>query len=136
MINQIELARGELISLRQVLDGLGGAADLKAAADSMEAQLIAVEEDLYQLRQTGRGQDGIRWPARLIQQLGYLFGGLGGTDYRPTTQHGEVARLLREQTRASRQRLDAFLQRDLERFNQRLRERGLQGIVVRLAPAT
>ena len=53
MINGLELARGQLAALKAVTeDSL-----VRTRADSLDQALLAVEEDLVQLRITGRGQD-------------------------------------------------------------------------------
>ena len=43
------------------------------AADALDASLIEVEQGLFQMRATGTGQDGVRYPARLMESLGYLL---------------------------------------------------------------
>jgi len=131
MINEIELIRAQLVQLRRTLDGDQATADIRLAADSLEKKFIDVEEHLIQLRVTGRGQDGVRFPQKLSQQIPYLFNGIANADFRPTNQHGEVAAMFLEQTRQHRRSLDALLNTDLEAFNRRLNQRGLQGIIRR-----
>jgi photosystem II stability/assembly factor-like uncharacterized protein len=131
MINEIELIRAQLIQLRRTLDGDAATADIRAAADSLEQKFIGVEEHLIQLRATGRGQDGVRFPQKLSQQIPYLFNGISSSDFRPTNQHGEVGQMFREQTQQHRRSLDALLNTDLDAFNRRLNQRGLQGIIRR-----
>ncbi|MGH7696095.1 MAG: hypothetical protein ACRENH_14000, partial [Gemmatimonadaceae bacterium] len=131
MINDIELIRGQLVQLRRTLEGDAATADVRTAADSLEKKFIAVEENLIQLRVTGRGQDGVRFPQKLSQQIPYLFNGISSGDFRPTSQHVEVKTIFLEQTKQHRARLDALLRDDLEAFNRRLNQRGLQGIIRR-----
>ncbi|HJU73813.1 MAG TPA: hypothetical protein VJ717_08710 [Gemmatimonadaceae bacterium] len=131
MINEIELIRAQLVQLRRTLEGDAATADVRLAADSLEKKFIGVEEHLIQLRVTGRGQDGVRFPQKLSQQIPYLFNGISSGDFRPTNQHGEVAQMFLEQTRQHRRSLDALLSNDLEAFNRRLNQRGLQGIIRR-----
>ena len=132
MVNSIESARSQLTSLRGVIAGDTALAAVRRESDSLEQKLIAVEEELVQLRLTGRGQDGVRWPIKIAGQMLYLAGQLGSSDYGPTTQQREVRALLAEQARATRGRLTQLLERDLAAFNARLRERSLPG--VRLYP--
>jgi photosystem II stability/assembly factor-like uncharacterized protein len=131
MINEIELIRAQLVQLRRTLDGDAATADIRLGADSLEQKFIGVEEHLIQLRTTGRGQDGVRFPQKLSQQIPYLFNGISAADFKPTNQHGEVATMFLEQTRQHRRSLDALLTTDLEAFNRRLNQRGLQGIIRR-----
>lgn len=131
MVNEIELIRGQLVQLRRTLDGDAATADVRLAADSLEKKFIAVEENLIQLRVTGRGQDGVRFPGKLTQQIPYLFNGISNGDFKPTNQQGEVAKVFLEQTKQHRTSLDALMRDDLEAFNRRLNQRGLQGIIRR-----
>ncbi|HEV8362872.1 MAG TPA: hypothetical protein VGQ52_05110 [Gemmatimonadaceae bacterium] len=131
MINDIELIRGQLVQLRRTLEGDAATSDVRTAADSLEKKFVAVEENLIQLRVTGRGQDGVRFPQKLSQQIPYLFNGISAGDFKPTSQQGEVKAIFLEQTKQHRARLDALLRDDLEAFNRRLNQRGLQGIIRR-----
>ena len=130
MVNTVELARAQLVSLRSVLAGDTAMATVRREADSLEKRLIAVEEELVQLRLTGRGQDGVRWPIKTVGQMMYLAGQLGSSDYAPTVQQREVRTLLAEQARATRGRLTQLLERDLAAFNARLRERNLPSVLL------
>jgi len=130
LINQIELVRSQLVTLRSVLAADRAAADIRAAADSLEQKFIAVEEDLHQLRLTGRGQDEVRWPAKLAAQITYLAGGMAGADFAPTTQQREVRQLLGQQLRASRTRFDQLVAQDLAQFNALLKQKNVANVVV------
>ena len=135
MVNTIESLRSQLGSLRGVLAGDSALTDVRADADSLDKKLIAVEEELVQLRLTGRGQDGVRWPIKVLGQLLYLAGQVGGSDFAPTTQQGEVRRLLSEQARATKGRLTQLLAIDLTSFNTMLRERNVPNVMARLPGA-
>ena len=130
MINTIESARSQLVSLRSVLGNDAATAPVRLDADSLERKLIAVEEELAQLRITGRGQDGVRWPIKLHGQMLYLGAGVSSSDWKPTAQQVEVRTLLAEQARATRGRLTQLLERDLAAFNARLRERNLPNVLL------
>jgi hypothetical protein len=129
MINEIETVRAQLVSLRTALSTDARAADVRASADSLEQKFIAVEENLAQLRVTGRGQDQTRWPTKLAGQLNYLYGNVSSSDYAPTTQSGEVATVLNIQVKANRQMLDRLLATELEAFRNMVRQRNLRIIM-------
>jgi hypothetical protein len=131
MINRIESARAQLVALRNTLAADSTMKGLRADADSLEKKFTGVEEDLAQLMLTGRGQDDVRYPMKLLGRLGWLADGVGGSDFAPTTQQREVQQLLRQQTRSAHSRLDAVIQTDLTAFNQKVRARGVDGIVVK-----
>jgi hypothetical protein len=132
-VNTIESLRAQLATLKGVLGADSAMARVRTDADSLEQKLIAVEERLVQLRITGRGQDGVRWPVKALGQLNYLAGQLASGDFAPTTQQGEVRKILGEQVAAARAALDGLLARDVAAFNAMLRERGVQNIVVKAA---
>lgn len=122
MINQIESVRSQLQSL--------GAADVRTAADALERKFMDVEGRLFDLRLTGRGQDEVRWPARIAQQVSYLAGGVSASDFPPTAQQKEVTVLLGNRVRDTRGTLDRLLADDLKAFNGVLQSKGLKLITV------
>jgi len=130
MINRIEVVRSQLQSLRAVLAGDSGAADVRTTADSLERVFSGVEEELHPLKVTGRGQDNIRWPAKLAAQIAYLAQGIASSDFAPTTQQQEVYALLEERLKTVGSVLDGFVKQDLARFNELLRQRSVGPVEV------
>jgi hypothetical protein len=98
LVTVVEEARARLAALRGDSSAPAG---VRAAADSLEARLLAQEERLFQVRVTGRGQDLVRWPMRLAEQLSYLATGLESGDHAPTAAQREVHALLRAELRAT-----------------------------------
>jgi photosystem II stability/assembly factor-like uncharacterized protein len=129
MYNQLELIRAQIQSLNRAMGTDAALRDVRAAADSLERQAIAIEETVHQLLVTGRGQDNIRWPTKLLGRIAYLANGMASSDFAPTTQQGEVHDLLKEQIRTYRGQLDRFLSRDVAAFNQLLRQRNIAGVI-------
>jgi hypothetical protein len=125
MVDALEVARGQLKSLAAVLTDT----TVKASIDSLADKLVAVEEDLVQLRITGRGQDVIRYPAKAGEKLVYLIGDVGSSDHAPTQSQRDVAAVLQERIRNARAAFDRVMRDDVPRFNTMLRNRGLEGIV-------
>jgi hypothetical protein len=121
LINRIEWMRRQLYDLKAVLEDKGGEEEVIAAADALDAKLIGVEENLIQLKLTGTGQDGIRWPAMLFERIAYLAGAAGSADFRPTDQALEV-----------QQAFDGLLATDVAAFNAMLGERDLGMVVTEL----
>ena len=129
MINTIEGTRAQLVTLRRVLAADSTRKGLAAEADSVEQKLIAVEEDLVQLRLTGRGQDDVRYPMKLMGRLGWLADGMTTADFAPTSQQKEVLAGFKALAAADRGKLTELLTKEVAGFNQKLRERGVQNIV-------
>jgi hypothetical protein len=125
MINTVEVARAQLIALKATVNQ----ADVKTAAESLEKKLIGVEEELVQLRITGRGQDLIRYQAKLAEKFVYLINDLNGSDNPATEPERNVGNVLKERSRAARAALNKVMNDDVETFNRMLREKGLAGII-------
>ena len=128
-INTVQGVRIQLVTLRDLIKDDPKAADLRAGADSLEKKFIAQEEYLRQLRVTGRGQDQVRWPMRITEQLIYLGDGLNGADQAPTAQQTAVQGMLHAELQDVKGRIDALLKGDLSAFNERLRLRKMQSVI-------
>ncbi|HJQ19694.1 MAG TPA: hypothetical protein VJ867_05035 [Gemmatimonadaceae bacterium] len=126
MVNTIESVRSQMAGLQLPND----AADLKTANEALAAKLVDVEQQLVDLRFTGRGQDEVRWPVRLGGQLSYLASGIASSDFAPTSQQMEVAALLAKETRDVGAALQSLLAGDLAAYNALLQTRGLKPIQV------
>ncbi len=127
VVNQVELVRGQISSLRRVLED----AEIMKPAAELDLKLVELEQNLIDLRLTGRGQDGVRFGSRLLGKLGYLTNGLASGDFRPTNQQLEVQKELEGRLRKHQGELDALLERDLKALNELMRGRGVTNIVVR-----
>jgi hypothetical protein len=132
MVNSLELTRGRLASLTKVIDAdsskLEQRKGVRAAIDSLDGKLERLEEKLFQRRTTGRGQDDVRWSPRLAEQLEYLAGSVGGSDYAPTTSQREVAQLLHQRAVVARSEFNDVTARELAAINEQLRRSGLDVI--------
>ena len=71
-VHRIESVRVQLDGIRRSVTD----ADVRRAAAALEEKLVELEMNLVDLRQTGGGQDGVRFGSKLIAKLGYLAGGL------------------------------------------------------------
>ncbi len=129
-VGRAEVVRAQLEALRRVSnDG-----DVRRAADVLGTKLADAEMPLVDLRQTGNGQDGVRFAAALLANLSYLANGLAGSDFRPTTQQTEVQVLLKEQVRANVAIIEALLGGDLTAFNAMLRQKNVPNVIGGVAP--
>jgi hypothetical protein len=110
-------------------------ADVRAAGDSLDRKFIDVEQTIVDLRLTGHGQDEVRWPVKLGGQISYLAGGIGASDFAPTSQQRGVNDVLVKQMRETRRALEQLMNKDLTAFNAMLRAKGLKTIDVTLPAA-
>jgi hypothetical protein len=129
-INQIEWIRVQIERLDALLENDESAESILSAGKELDEKLIAVEENLFQMKLTGRGQDMARWPAQLISKIGALAGKVGTADFPPTTQqaarHGDYTR----EAAAHQGRLNELITQDLAALNGQLEEKNLPIIYV------
>jgi hypothetical protein len=129
MVNQIELIRRQLYDLQAVLEEQEATDEIVEAAAELDDNLLAVEEQLYQVRLTGTGQDGVRWPTKLIGRIAYLAGAVATADFPPTDQHREVHQILKQRLMSYRAELDTVLQTELAAFNRMLQDRNMGRVI-------
>src|ERR1051326_94452 len=91
--------------------------------------MVCSSSDLTQLELTGRGQDDVRYPMRLMGRLGWLADGIAYSDFAPTAQQKEVLGVLKSAAAADKGKLTDLLNKEVAGFNAKLRERGVQNIV-------
>jgi DNA-binding FrmR family transcriptional regulator len=129
MINSLENIRGQLAALKATVGSDSTRREVATAADSLDQKLRAVERKLFQTRATGRGQDALRWPERLTEQLQYLAGQVESSDYAPTESQRQVASLLSTQLKAVRAEFDRVTTGDVTAFNTMLQQRKVPNVI-------
>jgi len=136
-MNAAAAAVGRIESVRVQLDALHRAvtdADVRRTATALAEKLVELELNLVDLRQTGAGQDGVRFGSKLIAKLGYLANGLANADFKPTDQQGEVQVLLKEQLRGHLNELESLMGGDLAALNSMLRGKNVPNVIGGPAP--
>jgi len=128
MLLAIEGVRAQLDSLAAQIGGNASMADVRAQGDSVGRKFVVVEGNLIDVRMTGRGQDEVRYPAKLGAQLNYLAGGIAASDFAPAAQQQKVGKVLAKQVRDTHAALQSLINTDLAKFNTLLRSRGLKTI--------
>jgi hypothetical protein len=125
MINRIETVRYDVAARRQTLGTSATASEVRAAADLLDGEFAGIEDSLFQVSVTGRGQDFLRWPVRIAEQLVYLASSVGGSDFAPTKSQREVWRALHAGVLRANGQLEHLLQRDVAAFNALLRRNNM-----------
>ena len=128
-VNQIESIRAQLAALEKELGTDDTAKAIRKAADELAEKLTATEGKVLQLKQTGRGQDAVRWPPMLATKIGYLADQVGGSDFVPTTQQVAVGEQLKQQGQQFEQEYQQIVSKDLVPFNAMLREKNIPNII-------
>ena len=123
------------LQLQQVQRIASGDADVAKQLRALDKTLVDAEMALVDLRLTGTGQDGVRFGAKLISEIGYLATGVAVADFKPTTQHEEVQGILNTELTAAIRTIDGILASELPPLNQTLDAKGLPKIATPGAPA-
>ncbi len=127
-INQLEYVRAQVQTImKSTPDG-----ELRRAATELQGKLADLEMNLYDLRITG-GQDGVRYAAKLLSRFNFLANGISSSDFRPTDQHMEVAKVLQDRLKNELSAIGTAMDRDVAAFNDMLR-RGSAGQIVTKTP--
>ena len=132
LVNQIELVRGQILAMGRVVPD----AEIMKPAMELEGRLAALEQNLVDLRVTGRGQDSVRFGAQLLGKFSYLANGLASADFRPTAQQLEVQKVLEAKLKDQQAALDALLGKDLKALNEFIHGRGVSNIITTRRPGT
>jgi photosystem II stability/assembly factor-like uncharacterized protein len=125
IVNRIEFMRSQLQHLTRIVEEPA----IRKAGGDLEEKLIALEGQFIELRMTGRGQDGVRWGAKLQGKLTYLANQLRSSDFGPTNQQLEVQKELEARLRSLSGDLEALVGGGVRAFNDELRSRNLPVIV-------
>jgi hypothetical protein len=131
LINRSEAIRAQIANLKTFVGDDAAAKELIAAGENLDKQVIAVEERLFNITATGRGQDFLRMPSQLLEKLSHLADTLQLGDFAPTDQQLEVQKLLTDQVAAATRDLNAVVEKDVAAFNDMLRRRNIGAVFVR-----
>ena len=132
LINDIEWVRVQLGGLRDRLDDADweDRESILEPAGEIEDQLKEIENEFFDLRHTGTGQDALRWKRLLNARIGYLARSINQSDDPPTDQQVALAQVLVAQVAELEGRFRAIVADDLGAFNSMLRERGVPNVLV------
>ncbi len=128
-INRIELLRRQLEDLKDIVADRDDAEELGTASDSLIDALVAIEENFIQLRVTGTGQDNVRWPAKLVERLGYLGNSTAIGDFPPTDPARAVHAVLKQELAEQQAALEELLHTQVAEFIRMLRERDVPTLI-------
>ncbi len=128
-INRAERIRAQLMTLATTMNDDEAGKAVKSAAEALDKKIIAAEEPLHQMRQTGRGQDLLRYPGKLIDNLLFLASGLSISDFPPTTQQLEAWTEMAKETASRRAAMNEVLTKDVAAFNRLMIDRGVPHVL-------
>jgi len=114
---------------QQVADRLGKSQDpaLKASGDKLTADLAAVEEEIYQVRNQS-GQDPLNFPIKVNNRLASLLGVVANNDGKPIASAVPIFTDLKGELKVQTDRLLKTLSTDLPAFNVEAKRLGLDPV--------
>ncbi|MGH9519541.1 MAG: PASTA domain-containing protein, partial [Terriglobales bacterium] len=123
MINHIERTRRQIEDARPLL----ATAALRTAADQLEKQAVAAEDNLVDVYLTGHSEDAFRHPMKLEGKIAQIASQLDGTgaDLGPTDQQQAVNAVLAQNLATARQAFQALVRDATPAFNAQLKAAGL-----------
>jgi hypothetical protein len=124
-VRTIRNIKGQLAARRATAGSRSPALDRMTRA--LDAELSAVEEEIYQVRNRG-GQDPLNYPIKLNNQIAALSGVVASAEAKPTKQSYEVFELLSAQLKVQTDRLQPLLGARLDAVNAELRRLSLEPI--------
>jgi methyl-accepting chemotaxis protein len=128
--NEIQKGIKNIRSLRTQINDFTGkqekdaVKEVKQMADSINKQLTAIEETLYQTKSKS-GQDPLNFPIRLNDKLSGLFDAANSGNFAPGKQSKEVYADLSKQCDEQLNKLKKVMDTDVVKFNQLIREKAL-----------
>jgi hypothetical protein len=134
--NQVQTSIRDIRSLRSQINDFtsrmdtSGTRDIKKMADSIQQQLTAVEEALYQTKSKS-GQDVLNFPIRINDKLAGLYGVAASGYNAPSKQAREAYAELAGQADAEMGKLKKVMTADLSRLNQLIHEKQLPAIGIK-----
>lgn len=129
LINEIELMRLQLKDQQQVFKALKKSTALIKAAAQLDTALINIESRLIQLKITGKGQDMIRFPSRLMERIDYLASAVAVADFPPADSHKEVHAVLKERLAAVEKDYNDLKNKDLQTYKNLLKDNGIGSLI-------
>ena len=102
-------------------------AQLKTAAEQLTANLSAVEEEIYQVRNQS-GQDPLNFPIKINNRIASLLRVVNSGDGKPIAVAAPIFKDLTAELKVQTDRLQQVIGRDLTAFNSEARRSGLTPI--------
>ena len=130
-INSIEIIRRQLLDLKSMILNTSKDESLILTVEKLEEQFLKVEKKLVQLKETGTGQDDVRFEKMIGEKLAYLAGNIPNADFRPADSYYEVYDLLHKRLEEVGLEYNNLRNKDLKNVIEELNENGINTIVLK-----
>ncbi|MEL7424158.1 MAG: hypothetical protein AAFN81_14260, partial [Bacteroidota bacterium] len=116
---------------RQLRDMLPMLADDKAKqVRELDSMATAIENQMIQLKHTGKGQDLIRLPGMLMEKLNYLANTVAIADFKPADQYVEVYQQLHTEWEAVRRAWNQFKKEEVSAFQNTMQSNATGPLII------
>jgi hypothetical protein len=131
MVNELEIIRRQLYDLKAIIQVQSENQEVLKGLNQIDSVLTNLEGKLVQLNATGTGQDGVRWPAMLVEKMNYLASTTEVADYKPADAYMEVYDTLSGRLEAYQQEMEEILSGPFADFLNLLEENNIQPILTK-----
>lgn len=131
-VNEIREIRKQLNAISSTFKDDPNMKDIVDKAKDIDKKMTAVEEELYQTKNRS-SQDPLNYPIRLNNKLAHLAALASRGEYKPTDPAMEVQEVITEQINTELKKFDEVKKLDLPAFNQIVRQKGVDAIVLKSA---
>ncbi len=129
LVTQLEWIRRQGADLKSIAEDQKNNEVVKEI-ESLEQRAVDLENNLIQLKITGQGQGGTRWPSQIIEKLQYLGGTTETADFAPADQYKEVHQVLEQRLQENKNKFNQLMEKDLPAFHELLKKNNFNGSII------
>jgi hypothetical protein len=129
-VNEAEQVRRQLRDLMPLVDE-----DMLAKLKALDDAVTGVENQMLQIKQTGKGQDAIRLPGMLMEKLAYLASTVAIADFKPADQYLAVYEKLHGEFVEVQDAWEQVKNGDIASLSDTMREKAVGPLIMGVQPA-
>ena len=123
-VNEAEKIRRQLKDMLPMLTG-----DKAHQVQQLDSLATALENQMVQLKHTGKGQDAIRLPGMLMEKLNYLASTVGIADFKPADQYVEVYQQLHAEWKTIQKAWNQFKKEEMAAFQNKMQNNAVGPLI-------
>jgi DNA primase catalytic subunit len=124
-VNEAEKIRRQLRDMLPMLSG-----DRAEQVKKLDSVATALENQMIQLKHSGKGQDQIRLPGMLMEKLSYLASTVAIADFKPADQYVEVYQELHTEWIAVEQAWNQFKKEEVAAFQNTMKSASAGPLII------
>ncbi|MEO1051041.1 MAG: sialidase [Bacteroidota bacterium] len=124
-VNEAERLRRQLKDLKPLVSE-----EMSAQITALDSVVTQVENQMIQLKHTGKGQDLIRLPGMLMEKLNYLANTIAIADFKPADQYVEVYEKLHAEWAEVQKTWEQVKKKDIASFDATMKEQKIGPLII------